>query len=89
MSNRGLSSRSALLLMPEVNIGIFSFLLSFPWEMWQIPFYCVYLLRADLVQQTSLRTQSVQAPPHRLHGVRTRFTKHDISYLTAMETIFL
>ncbi|MGH8751445.1 MAG: hypothetical protein ACREUV_07040 [Burkholderiales bacterium] len=39
MNDRKPGSIPALLRMPEVNVVIFSFLLSFPWEMWQVPFY--------------------------------------------------
>ena len=29
----------AVLDMPEVNVAIYSFLLNFPWELWQVPFF--------------------------------------------------
>ncbi len=34
-----MQARSGFLSLPELNVAIFSFLLNFVWEMWQIPFF--------------------------------------------------
>ncbi len=34
-----MQAKSGILSLPELNVAIFSFLLNFVWEMWQIPFF--------------------------------------------------
>lgn len=34
-----MQTQSRIMGLPEVNVAIFSFLLNFVWEMWQIPFF--------------------------------------------------
>ena len=36
-----MQAKSGIVAIPELNVAIFSFLLNFVWEMWQIPFFAV------------------------------------------------